>query len=99
VDRLVLAASPKDLYASLFYAEYDVATRVLRYVNAGHSAPMVLRWKRGQCEVFHLESSATPLGLLESSQFSSKAFPLEAGDVFVAYTDGITEAESPDNEL
>jgi sigma-B regulation protein RsbU (phosphoserine phosphatase) len=99
VDRLVHAASPKDLYASLFYAEYDVATRVLRYVNAGHNAPIVLRWKHGQCEVFHLESSGTPLGLLESPQFTSKAFPLEAGDVFVAYTDGITEAESPDNEL
>jgi serine phosphatase RsbU (regulator of sigma subunit) len=99
VDRLVLAASPKHLYASLFYAEYDVATRVLRYVNAGHNSPMVLRWNRGQCEVFHLESSGTPLGLMEGSQFTSKAFQLETSDVFVAYTDGITETESPGDEL
>ena len=94
VDRLILAASPKHLYASLFYSEYDTATRNLRYVNAGHNAPMVLRWKNGRCEVFHLESTGTALGLLESSQFTSSTVQLESGDVFAAYTDGITESEN-----
>jgi sigma-B regulation protein RsbU (phosphoserine phosphatase) len=99
VDRLILAASPRHLYASLFYSEYDTATRVLRYVNAGHNAPIVLRWKNGRCDVFHLESSGTALGLLESSQFTSSTFQLETGDVFVAYTDGITESENHCGEL
>lgn len=94
VDRLVLAASPKHLYASLFYAEYDAATRALRYVNAGHNPPMVLRWENSRCKVFHLESSGTALGLLESSKFASRSFQLEKGDVLVAYTDGITESEN-----
>jgi sigma-B regulation protein RsbU (phosphoserine phosphatase) len=99
VHRLVLAASPKHLYASLFYAEYEAATRALRYVNAGHNAPMVLRWENSQCKVFQLESTGTALGLLESSQFTSRTFQLEKGDVFVAYTDGITESESLYGEL
>jgi len=99
VDRLVHAASPKHLYASLFYAEYDAATRVLRYVNAGHNAPMVFRWENSRCEVFHLDSSGTALGLLESSQFTSEAFQLEEGDVLVMYTDGVTETENPEHEL
>jgi sigma-B regulation protein RsbU (phosphoserine phosphatase) len=99
VDRLVLAASPKHLYASLFYSEYAPATRVLSYVNAGHNAPLILRWKDSGCDVFHLESSGTALGLLESSQFSSSTFQLEKGDVFVAYTDGITESENRCGEL
>lgn len=99
VDRLVLAVSPKHLYASLFYAEYEATTRVLRYVNAGHNAPMVLRRENRQCKVFHLESSGTALGLLESSQFTSRGFQLEKGDVFVAYTDGITESENLYGEL
>ena len=94
VDRLVLAASPKHLYASLFYAEYDTTSRVLRYVNAGHSAPVVLRWKNEKCEVLHLEPSGTALGLLENCEFASKAFQLEKDDLFVAYTDGITESEN-----
>ena len=99
VDRLVLAASPKHLYASLFYAEYQAATRVLRYVNAGHNAPMVLRWENSRCKVFHLESSGTALALLENSEFTSRTFQLEEGDVFVAYTDGITESENLCGEL
>ena len=99
IDRLVLAASPKHLYATLFYAEYDPPTRVLRYVNAGHNAPIVLRRKNSRCDVFHLASSGTALGLLESSQFTSSSFQLEKGHVFVAYTDGITESENQCGEL
>jgi sigma-B regulation protein RsbU (phosphoserine phosphatase) len=74
-------------------------TRVLRYVNAGHNAPMVLRWGDNQCEVFHLESSGTPLGLVGNSQFPSQPLQLEIGDVMVMYTDGITESENPEQEL
>jgi serine phosphatase RsbU (regulator of sigma subunit) len=99
VDRLVYAGSPEHLYASLFYSEYDSATRVLKYVNAGHNAPMVLRWKAGQCQVFHLKSGGIPVGLFKESQFCSSELQLETGDVLVAYTDGITETENSLGEL
>jgi serine phosphatase RsbU (regulator of sigma subunit) len=99
VDRLILAASPKHLYTTLFYAEYDVTTRGLRYVNAGHNAPIVLRWKNARCKLFRLEEGGAPLGLLEGAQFVSKSFQLEPGDVLVMYTDGITEAENQRREL
>jgi serine phosphatase RsbU (regulator of sigma subunit) len=99
VDRLILAASPKHLFATLFYAEYDAATRVLRYVNAGHNAPMVLRWKDGHCKVFQLKAGGRPLGLMEGSEFASKALQLESGDLLVMYTDGITEAQNPEREF
>ncbi|MGA8674474.1 MAG: SpoIIE family protein phosphatase [Candidatus Acidiferrales bacterium] len=98
VDRLVYASSPDHLYASLFYGEYDSATRVLRYVNAGHNAPMILRWKGKKCGVFRLKALGTPVGLLKGSEFSAKSFQMQVGDVFVAYTDGITEAENSDGE-
>lgn len=98
VDRMVLAASPRNLYASLFYTEYDAATRELRYVNAGQNAPMVLRRKNDHCEVFYLESNGMPLGLFEGSEFLSNTFQLEEGDVLVLYTDGITDSESPSGE-
>ena len=95
VERLILAASPRHLYASL---EYDPVTRVLSYVNAGHNAPIVLRWKDNECNIFTLESTGPPLGLLEGSQFTSQALQLETDDVLVMYTDGMTEAESPGGE-
>jgi len=58
-------------------------TRVLSYVNAGHNAPMVLRWKDNECKIFTLESTGPPLGLLEGSQWTSQALQLEADDVLV----------------
>ncbi|HEY2456548.1 MAG TPA: SpoIIE family protein phosphatase [Candidatus Acidoferrum sp.] len=99
VDRLVHSSSPVHLYASLFYAEYQPATKVLEYVNAGHNPPVVLRWKEDHCEVFQLESGGTPVGLLEEVRFVPGTFQFEAGDVFVAYTDGITESENAAAEM
>jgi sigma-B regulation protein RsbU (phosphoserine phosphatase) len=60
---------------------------------------MVLRWTDTRCKVFNLEPTGTRVGLLEGSQFTSRAFQLEIGDVLVMFTDGITEAENPKHEL
>jgi len=99
LDRVIHACSPRHLYASLFYAEYDAATRLLKYVNAGHNAPIMIQRKDDQYRILRLEPSGTPLGLLEVPYFSSQALRLETGDVLVMYTDGITEAENPEREF
>jgi serine phosphatase RsbU (regulator of sigma subunit)/DNA-binding GntR family transcriptional regulator len=99
VDRLVYAASPDHLYASLFYAEYDTTTRLLRYVNAGHNSPIVVRWRDGQCKLFRLKPGGNPIGMLKGSKFVADEIQLEVGDALVAYTDGITEAENVQGEL
>jgi sigma-B regulation protein RsbU (phosphoserine phosphatase) len=87
------------IFASLFYAEYQPATRVLEYVNAGHNPPMVLRWKRDLCEVFQLKVCGTPVGMLEGTRFVPETFQFEPGDAFVAYTDGITESDNQKGEM
>ncbi|MGA7919508.1 MAG: SpoIIE family protein phosphatase [Candidatus Acidiferrales bacterium] len=94
VNRLVYESSPTHFFATLFYAEYEPAKRILKYVNAGHNPPVVIRPRSGSCEMFELDSEAMPIGLSEDAQFASKAFHLEIGDVLVAYTDGITEAQN-----
>ena len=99
VDRLIYASSPVHFYASLFYAEFQPATRVLEYVNAGHNPPMVVRWKNGTPELFDLKAGGTPIGLLEESRFHAGRFQLEVDDVLVAYTDGITESDNASGEL
>src|SRR5580692_4187454 len=99
VDRLVYATSPDHLYASLFYAEYDTTTRLLGYVNAGHNSPLVLRWRDGQCKLSRLKPGGNPIGMLKGLKFISDQIQLEVGDVLVAYTDGITEAENVQGEL
>ena len=98
VNRLVHESSPTHFFASLFYAEYEPGTRVMKYVNAGHNPPIVIRPRNGSCEVYHLDASGMPVGMFGDAQFSCTSFQFEVGDVFVAYTDGITEAENRQRE-
>ena len=99
VNRLVYGSSPTNIFATLFYAEYEPAKRLLNYVNAGHNPPLILRPKNGSCEIFQLPSTGIPLGISTDSQFASTTFQFEIDDVLIAYTDGITEAENRQHEL
>src|SRR6516164_8719598 len=63
VNRLVYESSPTHFFASLFYAEYEPATRVMKYVNAGHNPPIVVRPRNGSCEIYHLDASGMPVGI------------------------------------
>ena len=99
VNRLVYESSPVHFFASLFYGEYQPATHVLRYVNAGHNPPLVLRWRNARCELFPLETEGTPVGAVEGAKYTSGTLRLDAGDLLVAYTDGITESENPRGEF
>jgi sigma-B regulation protein RsbU (phosphoserine phosphatase) len=99
VNRLVHESSPTNFFASLFYAEYEPATRVLKYVNAGHNPPIVLRPHDGRCAMFHLRPGGIPVGISADSRFTTTTFQLEIDDVLVAYTDGITDVENRHAEL
>lgn len=99
VNQLVHESSPIHFYASLFYAEYDPATRTLAYVNAGQNPPIVIRCRSGRSKVFRLEPDGTPIGLFENSRYKAVSFQLEAEDILVACTDGIIETENEDGEL
>jgi serine phosphatase RsbU (regulator of sigma subunit) len=99
VNQLVYGSSPIHYFASLFYAEYQPATRVLRYVNAGHNPPVVLRPQHGRCEIFRLKAGAVPMGISSDAQFITATFQLQIGDVLVGYTDGITEVQNHKGEL
>jgi sigma-B regulation protein RsbU (phosphoserine phosphatase) len=88
INGLMYDASAENRYATFFYAQYHPATRALRYVNAGHNPPMVLR---GQ-EFIRLEDGGTVVGLFPEFAFCEGLVQLEPGDVLVAFTDGISEA-------
>jgi sigma-B regulation protein RsbU (phosphoserine phosphatase) len=88
VNRLVYEASTTNRYATFFYGEYDPATRVLCFVNAGHNAPLILRGD----EVLRLEAGGPVVGLLPGARFGQDRIELRPGDVLIGYTDGISEA-------
>jgi sigma-B regulation protein RsbU (phosphoserine phosphatase) len=95
VNRQVYESSLADRYATVFYCVFDSATRMLRYVNAGHNCPMVIRRDNS---VVWLEAGGAPVGMFPDWKYQQGAVELRPGDVILAYTDGVIEATNPDGE-
>ena len=95
VNHQAYTSSLADRYATLFYGVFDNSKRMLRYVNAGHNPPVVLR-RDGSVEC--LDTCGAPVGMLPDSVYEEKSVKLEAGDLVIAYTDGLIEAANQDGE-
>jgi sigma-B regulation protein RsbU (phosphoserine phosphatase) len=89
------ASSLADRYATVFYGVFDGATRTLRYVNAGHTPPIVLR-RNGSIDT--LETGGAPIGIFPASSYEEGAVQLDPGDVVITYTDGVIEAANQSGE-
>jgi phosphoserine phosphatase RsbU/P len=102
VNRLFWQVSPPGLFASLFYAVLDLHTGTLDYVNAGHHYPFVLRADGsadGGSGPIELSEGGTVLGLTEEAAFTRGRLRLNASDLFVLYSDGITDRGNPEGEM
>jgi sigma-B regulation protein RsbU (phosphoserine phosphatase) len=95
VNEFLVQRSTPERYATFFAARLHTDGRLL-YVNAGHNPPMLLR--RG--EVHRLTGGGLPLGLFRGRSYELQESRLEAGDLLLCYTDGVTEANDPaENEF
>ena len=95
VNTLLFDASDSNRYATFFFAELDCESRMLHYVNGGHNPPALLRKAEGSWQVYRLEDGGPVVGLLPGAVYSQQALQLQAGDIFLGYTDGISEAMNP----
>ncbi|MBV8521897.1 MAG: SpoIIE family protein phosphatase [Acetobacteraceae bacterium] len=86
-------STPPAKYATMFLACYDATTRLLTYSNAGHLPPLLVG---GDGRLQRLETSGTVVGLFDAVAYEKSSLAMQAGDIFVAYSDGITE---PENEF
>jgi serine phosphatase RsbU (regulator of sigma subunit) len=89
VNRLFCENTADSAYATLFFAEYDDHSRQLRYANSGHLPALLLR---GDDTLERLESTGTVLGLFKQWDCRVEELQLFAGDIFVLYTDGVSES-------
>jgi serine phosphatase RsbU (regulator of sigma subunit) len=76
-------------YATLFFAEYDDATRRLRYANCGHLPALLLRRDNS---LERLGATGTVLGLFGEWDCAIEERALAPGDILAVYTDGVTES-------
>ncbi len=81
---------PAGRFITLFYAEYDPASRRLTYVNAGHCPPLLVR-PDGRAQ--RLEEGGLFLGPFPKRGYVQGEVELAPGDRLVLYTDGVAEAE------
>jgi phosphoserine phosphatase RsbU/P len=95
VNHQVYTSSSKDRYATLFFGVLDRSTRTLRYVNAGHNPPVLIR-RDGA--MHWLETGGAPVGLFADSEYREGSVPIETGDLVIAFTDGLIEATNQDGE-
>jgi sigma-B regulation protein RsbU (phosphoserine phosphatase) len=96
VNRLVYEASSSSRYATFFFATLNPHTRELQYINAGHNPPVLVKEVSG--ELRRLEACGPVVGLLPSAAYEARSLLLEPGDLLIAYTDGISEAMTADDE-
>ena len=86
-------ATPPEKYATMFLGCYDPNAQALVYSNGGHLPPILLSEDRS---VTRLETSGTVVGLFDSMAYGESRVPMRPGDIFVAFSDGVTE---PENEF
>lgn len=80
--------STSDMFITFFLALFDPERNTLAYVNAGHDLPILLRYGR----TIDLGDGGLLLGIMPEAAYTCERIELRPGDVFAAYSDGITEA-------
>ena len=98
MNRFLYGSTAGNKYATFFYAQIDMATRRLRFVNAGHNPPYLVRRTPRGAEAQPLKAGGTVLGLFPEADYEAGEVPLLPGDVLVAFTDGVSEAMNPAGE-
>jgi sigma-B regulation protein RsbU (phosphoserine phosphatase) len=95
LNSVVFKNTASDRFITFFYAQLDGATRRLRYANAGHNAPYVVRRDGTH---LRLTEGGGVLGVFAEQKFSAGTVQLAAGDRVLLFTDGVTEACDPQAE-
>jgi sigma-B regulation protein RsbU (phosphoserine phosphatase) len=96
----ILGQASVPVFLSAFYAVVDVTTGQLRYANAGHPAPLLVRRSEGTVEPLSPTGClpGPPLGVRDQASYSVSSVSLVRGDLLVLFTDGVYEATAPDQE-
>jgi sigma-B regulation protein RsbU (phosphoserine phosphatase) len=93
LNHQLYESTPPEKYATLFLGIYDGRSHKLTYSNGGHLPPILIG-KDGA--VRRLEAGGTVVGLFDNITYDEGAVEMHPGEIFIAYSDGVTE---PENEF
>jgi phosphoserine phosphatase RsbU/P len=93
LNHQLYESTPPEKYATLFLGIYDGRTHQLTYSNGGHLPPILIG-ENGA--VRRLEAGGTVVGLFDNMTYDEGSVQMHPGEIFLAYSDGVTE---PENEF
>jgi sigma-B regulation protein RsbU (phosphoserine phosphatase) len=96
INRMLCELSAQARFASLFWGLFDAESGTLRYVNAGHAPPMLIR--HGLNRIDRLDQGGPVLGLLPSARYSAGSVKIDSRDTLILYSDGVNEAANENEE-
>jgi sigma-B regulation protein RsbU (phosphoserine phosphatase) len=99
LNYLLNTRTAPERFASLFWGSYDREARIIRYVNAGHLPPLLLRRNGdGACQISRLEEGGPVLGVFPTAIYHQGEVAVRPGDLLILYSDGIVEAANASEE-
>ncbi len=98
LNTLLCDAGISDKFITLGLCVLDALTHKLTLTSAGHT-PVLIRRADGQVDEVGQDVSGLPLGVMDDSVYEQTEVQLNPGDVVIFYSDGVTDARSPADEL
>lgn len=89
LNDLLCDSTPEDFFITLFVMVFDPRTSLIRWVNAGHNHPLLLR---ADGTILRLEEGGLLLGVKRGAEYSEGVHRFDPGDSVLMYTDGVSEA-------
>jgi len=96
VSKQLLQFSRPGDFATLFIGILCPKTNKLRYINAGHNPPMMIR---SDGKVENLQASGIPIGAFDISEWQEETLEFGVGDFLFMFTDGVSEATNTEGEM
>jgi sigma-B regulation protein RsbU (phosphoserine phosphatase) len=95
-DYIAEEHGEEGLFATLFFGVLDPQTGKMAYVNGGHEPPYIVNQSRVRKR---LTTTGPVVGMMPAMDYSIQQVQIEPGDILIGYTDGVTEAMSPEEKL
>ena len=86
-----------ETFVTLCYARFDLSQKMIRFVDCGHTRTIHFHKETNTCRL--LEGVNMPLGFPEKEAFTQISVPFKPGDLFIFYSDGLTEAKNAQAEM
>jgi len=96
LNRLLIKSTADSIFLTLFFGILDIESGILKYINAGHPPPVLVR---GDNSIEERSATTVALGIFEPESEQEKVIKFEARDILIMYTDGVIEYKNENKKI